>query len=43
MTGIDAIKNEVSMNKGKYGAMYRIHADNPTKLAILLAARGGIF
>jgi PKD repeat protein len=43
LTGIDATTNEVTINKGNYGAMYRIHADNPPKLAILMTARGGIF
>lgn len=43
LTGIDALTGLVAMNKGNYGAMYRIHADNPPKLAILMTARGGIF
>jgi PKD repeat protein len=43
MTGIDAISNEVTVNKGNYGVMYRIHANNPPKMAILMTARGGIF
>ncbi|MEX2414965.1 MAG: copper amine oxidase N-terminal domain-containing protein [Paenibacillaceae bacterium] len=43
LTGMDALTNEVTMNKGNYGAIYRIHANNPPKLAILMTARGGIF
>jgi PKD repeat protein len=43
LTGVDAVLNEVSINKGNYGVMYRIHADNPKRMAILMTARGGIF
>ena len=43
VTGIDALTTEVTTNKGNYGVMYRIHADNPSRVAVLMTARGGIF
>jgi PKD repeat protein len=43
LTGFDAVSNEISINKGNYGVMYRIHADSPKRMAILMTARGGIF
>ena len=31
------------MNDGNYGVVYKIHADKPRKMAVMIMARGGVF
>lgn len=41
--GTDAFEKIRMKNQGNYGVVYKIHADKPRKMAILILARGGNF
>ncbi|MVP01253.1 copper amine oxidase N-terminal domain-containing protein [Paenibacillus lutrae] len=41
--GYDVMRKENVKNGGNYGVVYKIHADKPRKMAIMLLARGGVF
>lgn len=41
--GYDPMRKLNVLNEGNYGVVYKIHADKPRKMAIMLLAYGGIF
>ncbi|MFD0959598.1 copper amine oxidase N-terminal domain-containing protein [Paenibacillus chungangensis] len=41
--GYDPIRGTEAVLSGNYGTVYRIHADNPRKMAIMVLAKGGAF
>ncbi|MBP1994159.1 copper amine oxidase N-terminal domain-containing protein [Paenibacillus eucommiae] len=41
--GNDATTMQITENKGNQGVIYKIHADKPRKMAIMVLARGGVF
>ncbi|MFD0674774.1 copper amine oxidase N-terminal domain-containing protein [Cohnella sp. GCM10027633] len=41
--GVDPLRGTEAIDSGNYGTVYRIHADRPRKMAILVLARGGAF
>ncbi|MFK7697479.1 stalk domain-containing protein [Paenibacillus sp. HJGM_3] len=41
--GYDVFRQQQVFEDGNYGVVYKIHADKPRKMAILLLARGGAF
>ncbi|WP_409343947.1 copper amine oxidase N-terminal domain-containing protein [Paenibacillus sp. MBLB4367] len=41
--GYDRQRKQAVLNEGNYGMMYKIHADKPRKMAILLFSKGGPF
>ncbi|MEI7027822.1 stalk domain-containing protein [Paenibacillus sp. y28] len=41
--GYDVFRKENVKNEGNYGMIYKIHAEKPRKMAILLLAKGGVF
>lgn len=41
--GYDTIRKQEVKNDGNYGVVYKIHADKPRKMAIMLLAKGGVF
>lgn len=41
--GYDTLRKQQVLNEGNYGVVYKIHADKPRKMAILLLAKGGVF
>lgn len=43
VTGYDNFRKENVKNGGNYGIVYKIHADKPRKMAILILPRGGNF
>ncbi|MFD7525641.1 copper amine oxidase N-terminal domain-containing protein [Paenibacillus chitinolyticus] len=43
VSGYDVMRKENVKNEGNYGVVYKIHADKPRKMAIMLLARGGVF
>ncbi|TVY11736.1 stalk domain-containing protein [Paenibacillus cremeus] len=43
VTGADFLTLEPSLNLGNYGVVYKIHIDKPSKMALLVLPRGGVF
>ncbi|MNI22420.1 hypothetical protein D3C73_759760 [compost metagenome] len=43
VTGYDVMRKQNVDNGGNYGVVYKIHADKPRKMAIMILARGGVF
>ncbi|KRE73940.1 stalk domain-containing protein [Paenibacillus sp. Soil750] len=41
--GYDVMRKQVVENGGNYGVVYKIHADKPRKMAVMIMARGGVF
>ncbi len=41
--GFDVFRGETVTNKGNYGVTYKLHIDNPGKMALGIVARGGTF
>jgi hypothetical protein len=41
--GSDATLRQEAVNTGNFGVVYKIHADKPRKMAVMVVARGGIF
>jgi PKD repeat protein len=41
--GYDPMRKQEVLNEGNYGVVYKIHADKPRKMAIMLLPYGGIF
>jgi hypothetical protein len=41
--GYDPMRKQNVLNEGNYGVVYKIHADKPRKMAIMLLAYGGVF
>jgi hypothetical protein len=41
--GTDATMKQDAVNTGNFGVVYKIHADKPDKMAVMVLARGGIF
>jgi PKD repeat protein len=41
--GMDATVKQETVNAGNLGVVYKVHADKPRKMAIMVLARGGIF
>jgi hypothetical protein len=41
--GMDATIKQEAVNTGNFGVVYKIHADKPRKMAVMVLARGGIF
>jgi PKD repeat protein len=41
--GYDPMRKQNVTNEGNYGVVYKIHADKPRKMAIMLLAYGGVF
>lgn len=41
--GYDVFRKENVFEDGNYGVLYKIHADKPRKMVVLLLARGGAF
>jgi hypothetical protein len=41
--GYDVFRKQNVDNGGNYGVVYKIHADKPRKMAIMILARGGVF
>ncbi|SEC39798.1 copper amine oxidase N-terminal domain-containing protein [Paenibacillus sp. GP183] len=39
----DATMKQEAVNTGNFGVVYKIHADKPRKMAVMVLARGGIF
>ncbi|TVY10300.1 copper amine oxidase N-terminal domain-containing protein [Paenibacillus cremeus] len=41
--GFDPLRKMAVKNEGNYGVVYKIHADKPRKMAVMILAKGGIF
>lgn len=41
--GYDVMRKQEVENGGNYGVVYKIHADKPRKMAVMILARGGVF
>jgi PKD repeat protein len=41
--GYDVMRKQDVLNEGNYGVVYKIHADKPRKMAVMLLAYGGVF
>ncbi|TBL69803.1 stalk domain-containing protein [Paenibacillus thalictri] len=41
--GFDPQRNQKVTNDGNYGVVYKIHSDQPRKMAIMILAKGGVF
>ncbi|MFC5450894.1 stalk domain-containing protein [Paenibacillus aestuarii] len=41
--GYDVMRKSDAENSGNYGVVYKIHADKPRKMAVMIMAKGGIF
>ena len=41
--GYDVMRKLDVVNGGNYGVVYKIHADKPRKMAVMIMARGGVF
>ncbi|WNR44830.1 stalk domain-containing protein [Paenibacillus roseipurpureus] len=41
--GYDVMRKLDVINGGNYGVVYKIHADKPRKMAVMIMARGGVF
>ena len=41
--GYDVMRKHDVINGGNYGVVYKIHADKPRKMAVMVIARGGVF
>ncbi|MGG1554929.1 MULTISPECIES: stalk domain-containing protein [Paenibacillus] len=41
--GYDVMRKQAVENGGNYGVVYKIHADKPRKMAVMMMARGGVF
>jgi PKD repeat protein len=41
--GYDAMRKQQVLNEGNYGVVYKIHADKPRKMAVMIMAYGGVF
>ncbi|UJF33060.1 stalk domain-containing protein [Paenibacillus hexagrammi] len=41
--GYDVARKENVENGGNYGVVYKIHADKPRKMAVMMMAKGGVF
>ncbi|MDF2964055.1 MAG: hypothetical protein K0S39_5790 [Paenibacillus sp.] len=41
--GYDTMRKQEVLNEGNYGVVYKIHADKPRKMAIMILAYGGVF
>ncbi|UUZ82747.1 hypothetical protein LJK88_01470 [Paenibacillus sp. P26] len=41
--GYDVFRKQNVTNDGNYGVIYKIHADKPRKMAVMILAKGGIF
>lgn len=41
--GYDVMRKQNVENGGNYGVVYKIHADKPRKMALMIMAKGGVF
>ncbi|TDF97030.1 stalk domain-containing protein [Paenibacillus piri] len=41
--GYDPLRKQNVLNEGNYGVVYKIHADKPRRMAVMLLAYGGVF
>lgn len=41
--GYDTIRQQQVKNDGNYGVVYKIHADKPRKMAVMILPKGGVF
>ncbi|CAG7650300.1 copper amine oxidase N-terminal domain-containing protein [Paenibacillus allorhizosphaerae] len=41
--GYDPLRKMEVKNDGNYGVIYKIHADKPRKMAVMILAKGGVF
>lgn len=41
--GYDTIRKQSVTNDGNYGVIYKIHAEKPRKMAVMILAKGGVF
>jgi hypothetical protein len=41
--GYDVMRKQAVENGGNYGVVYKIHADKPRKMALMIMAKGGVF
>jgi PKD repeat protein len=43
LPGYDPMRKQEVLNEGNYGVVYKIHADKPRKMAVMILAYGGVF
>ncbi|MDQ1911383.1 stalk domain-containing protein [Paenibacillus sp. GD4] len=43
VSGYDPMRKQNVLNEGNYGVVYKIHADKPRKMAVMILPKGGVF